>query len=73
MHGNAPVAESCWIPPSLPTGQGTTISTWVDGGLINKSKNEEKRGGNHSPSFFVSSLCFYRFGLEFNYPSAKEY
>jgi hypothetical protein len=57
MHGNAPVAESCWIPPYWPTGQGTIISTWVDGGLINKEGR--KRGGNHFPLFFCIKFVLF--------------
>lgn len=29
-HGNAPAAESCWIPPFLQTGLKTTISSLVN-------------------------------------------
>jgi hypothetical protein len=40
----------------LPTGQGTTISTWVDGGLINKEKPKKKEG-EIIPPLFLRQVC----------------
>jgi hypothetical protein len=52
MPGSAPAAERLSIPPFWPTGQGTSISFWVDIGL-NYIWIKEQKGGMTSP-FFIA-------------------